>query len=50
MRNPPAGLARVLPDGTTLQNRLLGALPLRDYARIQKHLQMHSRRHRRDAA
>ena len=42
MRNPPTALARLLPDGTALQNRLLGALPLRDYARIQKHLQMHS--------
>jgi|SRR5688500_13004987 len=42
MRNPPAGLARVLPDGTALRNRILGALPLRDYARIQKHLRMHS--------
>jgi CRP-like cAMP-binding protein len=31
---------RFLPDGTLLRNRLLAALPTRDYARIQKHLQM----------
>jgi CRP-like cAMP-binding protein len=32
---------RLLPDGTTLGNRLLGALPDADYRRIQKHLEMH---------
>jgi CRP-like cAMP-binding protein len=31
---------RLLPDGTPLHNRLLAALPARDYARILKHLQM----------
>ena len=31
---------RLLPDGTPLQNRLLAALPTRDYARLQKHLHM----------
>jgi CRP-like cAMP-binding protein len=33
---------RVLPDGSLLQNRLLAALPARDYARIQKHLHMNT--------
>jgi CRP-like cAMP-binding protein len=33
---------RLLPDGTPLNNRLLAALPARDYARIRKHLQMHT--------
>src|SRR5687768_16303252 len=42
MRNTPAALARLLPDGPTLQNRLLGALALRDHVRMQKHLQMRS--------
>jgi hypothetical protein len=37
---PPS--ARLLPDGTTLHNRLLAALPAVDYARIQKHLRMHT--------
>jgi CRP-like cAMP-binding protein len=32
----------VLPDGTPLHNRLLAALPARDYARIQTHLRMHA--------
>jgi CRP-like cAMP-binding protein len=31
---------RLLPDGTPLHNRLLAALPARDYARVLKHLQM----------
>ena len=31
---------RVLPDGTFLHNRLLAALPHRDFARILKHLRM----------
>jgi CRP-like cAMP-binding protein len=31
---------RLLPDGTPLHNRLLAALPARDYARILKHLRM----------
>ena len=31
---------RLLPDGTPLHNRLLAALPVADYARIQKHLHM----------
>ena len=31
---------RLLPDGTFLQNRLLAALPHRDFARILKHLRM----------
>jgi CRP-like cAMP-binding protein len=31
---------RLLPDGTPLSNRLLAALPARDYARILKHVQM----------
>jgi CRP-like cAMP-binding protein len=33
---------RRLPDGTLLHNRLLAALPPRDYARIQQHLHMNS--------
>ena len=33
---------RLLPDGTPLYNRLLGALPAADYARIRPHLQMHT--------
>ena len=32
---------RVLPDGTALRNRLLAALPARDYHRICEHLRMH---------
>lgn len=41
--HPPTPLSgRVLPDGTPLQNRLLAALPAVDYARILKHLQMHT--------
>ena len=33
---------RLLPDGTPLHNRLLAALPAADYARLQKHLHMHT--------
>jgi hypothetical protein len=33
---------RLLPDGTPLHNRLLAALPVADYARIQKHLHMNT--------
>jgi CRP-like cAMP-binding protein len=32
--------ARFLPDGSRLHNRLLAALPKRDYARLLKHLKM----------
>ena len=42
MRPPTVSPARYLPDGTLLQNRLLAALPARDYARIQKHLHMNT--------
>jgi CRP-like cAMP-binding protein len=34
--------ARVLPDGTPLQNRLLAALPSVDYDRIARHLRLES--------
>jgi len=34
--------ARVLPDGTPLQNRLLAALPTVDYDRIASHLRLES--------
>ena len=40
MRIPTSSSARLLPDGTPLQNRLLAALPSADYARIVKHLRM----------
>ena len=33
---------RMLPDGTPLHNRLLGALTAADYARIRPHLRMHN--------
>ena len=33
---------RLLPDGTPLHNRLLAALPVADYARIQKYLHMNT--------
>ena len=39
----PAGsprIERILPDGTRLYNRLLGALPRHDFARVAKHLRM----------
>ncbi len=35
-------VVRLLPDGTPLHNRLLAALPARDYARILNHLQMNT--------
>ena len=40
MATSTAQSTRVLPDGTPLHNRLLAALPVADYARIQKHLHM----------
>jgi CRP-like cAMP-binding protein len=42
MRLQTVAPTRLLPDGTVLQNRLLAALPARDYARIQKHLHMNT--------
>jgi CRP-like cAMP-binding protein len=39
-RPPAPASVRLLPDGTPLQNRLLGALPAADYARIRPHLRM----------
>jgi len=42
MRTPAQPAARLLPDGTPLHNRLLAALPARDYARVRKHLHMHT--------
>lgn len=42
MRPATLSSPRLLPDGTPLQNRLLAALPAADYARILKHLQMHT--------
>ncbi len=41
MRTLKLRRGRLLPDGTPLQNRLLAALPARDYASLQPHLQMH---------
>jgi CRP-like cAMP-binding protein len=41
MRTPP-GSQRYLPDGTLLRNRVLGALPDIDYARVRKHLRLKS--------
>lgn len=38
--SPPG--TRLLPDGTPLHNRLLAALPAADFARIRKHLHMHT--------
>jgi len=40
MRTLKLRRGRLLPDGTPLQNRLLAALPARDYASLQQHLQM----------
>ena len=40
MRPNLVGSTRLLPDGTVLQNRILAALPAREYARIRKHLHM----------
>jgi CRP-like cAMP-binding protein len=44
MRSPISSAApvRLLPDGTPLHNRLLGALPDSDYARLRKHLRMNT--------
>lgn len=42
MGNSTVRSTRLLPDGTPLHNRLLAALPTADYARIQKHLHMHT--------
>jgi CRP-like cAMP-binding protein len=42
MRTRTLLVRRLLPDGTPLHNRLLAALPARDYARIQKHLHMNT--------
>ena len=42
MRTSTVRSTRLLPDGTPLQNRLLAALPVSDYARIQKHLEMNT--------
>ena len=41
MRRRTTSSRRVLPDGTALRNRLLAALPARDYHRICGHLRMH---------
>jgi CRP-like cAMP-binding protein len=38
--SPALSPIRVLPGGTPLHNRLLGALPPRDYARVLDHLRM----------
>ena len=40
MRTQTGRWIRLLPDGTPLRNRLLAALPVSDYTRIKKHLQM----------
>ncbi len=40
MKSKPPQARRLLPNGTPLHNRLLGALPAADYARISKHLRM----------
>src|SRR5688500_5871281 len=40
MHAPAVRSTRLLPDGTPLQNRLLAALPAREYARLQRHLRM----------
>ena len=40
MRTQTPSIARVLPDGTPLHNRLLAALPAGDYRRIREHLRM----------
>jgi hypothetical protein len=39
MATPPRS-ARLLPDGTSLRNRLLTAIPLADYGRLRRHLRM----------
>jgi len=40
MRRRTRSSTRVLPDGTPLRNRLLAALPTRDYNRIARHLRV----------
>jgi CRP-like cAMP-binding protein len=42
MRRRTTSSRRVLPDGTTLHNRLLAALPALDYQRITEHLRMNT--------
>ncbi len=42
MRTPTPRSTRLLPDGTRLENRLLGALPADAYAGILRHLQMNA--------
>ena len=42
MRTQTGRSIRLLPDGTPLRNRLLAALPVSDYTRIKKHLQMNT--------
>lgn len=42
MRRRTQSITRVLPDGTPLRNRLLGALPTVDYDRIARHLRVES--------
>ncbi len=42
MGTSPGHSTRLLPDGTPLHNRLLAALPVADYTRVQKHLHMNT--------
>lgn len=42
MRSRTSSPARVLPDGTPLQNRLLASLPTIEYDRIARHLRLES--------
>jgi hypothetical protein len=42
MRRRRHPLTRMLPDGTPLQNRLLAALPAKDYRRIAPYLRVQS--------
>src|SRR4030095_855723 len=42
MRRRARSSTRVLPDGTPLQNQLLGALPAADDERIAQHLRLQS--------
>src|SRR5687768_10239819 len=41
MRTHTISSARLLPDGTPLENRLLAVLPDADYLRIKRHLELH---------
>ena len=43
MRRRTVTSTRVLPDGTPLRNRLLAALPAREYNRIARHLRVQTR-------